>query len=242
MKFKIQIQFLNIVLIGLSGTSCVFNLNGIAGKGDIISENRTVQKFNSIKVLSSADVDVTKGESLQITVSDYENIIQFIDLEVVNNCLEIKTKPFTSVINSKAKVSITLPYSLYNASISGSGNIKIHSAFNDLEKLSISGSGNFISSQNCQFNRLKVQLTGSGSVNLTGTVQILKAWIAGSGTLQLNQLKAQNGECSISGSGDMFVFVEKNLKASITGSGNIFYSGNPLLNVSATGSGHVKHN
>ncbi len=110
-------------------TSCVFDENIIAGKGSIVAQQIEVGNFNAIEVASSAHVEITKGETLSVVLSDFENLIGYWDLNVINNKLVIQTKTFTSLLNTRAKVTIVMPDQLQSAGISGSGNLDIKSAF-----------------------------------------------------------------------------------------------------------------
>ncbi len=64
----------------------------VKGKGSIITENRTVSNFNAIELQNNADVEVVKGDQLAVEVSDYENIIEYIEVYVNNNVLMIRKK------------------------------------------------------------------------------------------------------------------------------------------------------
>jgi hypothetical protein len=66
--------------------------------------------------------------------------------------------------------------------------------------------------------------------------------ISGSGKIKALHLEQDECSASISGSGDMYVFVYDFLDANITGSGNIFYRGNPRINVKISGSGSLIDN
>jgi len=232
-----------MVFVLLLSTSCNLNLNAITGKGNIVSENRNANDFTSIELQTAADVEIVKGNAFSVRVTDYENLIQYLVVEVVDNRLIIKKKPFTvNLWNSKAKVLVTLPDPLYSMKLTGSGNMRVSSAFNDLELISLSGSGNIELMNECRLKKLEAQISGSGNMNAAGTVEDLYTKISGSGNITFAKLKAKTGNCSISGSGNMYVFVENKLDAYLSGSGDIVYSGSPSLNSHVSGSGHIYKN
>ncbi len=243
MKTKNFIRFAVLSAITIVSTSCLyFNIDGIVGKGSIIAEHVAVTKFNAIESASSADVEITKGDSLEVILSDYENLLDYWDVKVVNNTLIIQTKPFTSLVNTRAKVTIVMPDELYEASVKGSGNIAINSQFENFEKASISGSGSINGNVNTVYSNLNLTISGSGNIVLKGTADELKARTLGSGKMRLTELTAQDVDCTISGSGDMYLNVEKTLKATILGSGDIFYTGRPAIDIYGSGSGRLIHN
>ena len=241
MKIKNLSKFMFALSALFLATSCIINIDGVVGKGTVSEEDINVSEFSTIEVNSSAEVVVNKGSECKVTLSDYENLLEYWDIEVVNNTLMIKTKPFSSLMNSKAKVYVTLPGGLKEAKVTGSGDIKLNSTFNSLEKATVSGSGSIRSYAASSYSSLKINISGSGYVTLSGDVDELSTTTSGSGKMNLYDLQAYNAECRISGSGDMYVSVTNWLKADITGSGDITYSGNPELDVNTSGSGRVRH-
>jgi len=225
------------------GTSCIFDLKVIKGNGNVITESRTATEFTSIELQTGADIEIVKGSTFKVSVSDYENIVKYLSVTVENKCLIIKKEPNTvSLWNSKAKVVITLPDPLYSINLTGSGNIKVNSSFNDLNNLMVTGSGNIAILSNSQLNKLEARIAGNGNIVAIGSVQDLNTNISGSGSIMFTGLKAKNATCAISGSGNTNVFIQDKLDASISGSGNIVYTGTPVVNSHSTGSGRVYKN
>lgn len=225
----------------LTATSCSPSLFGAVGRGSIVDEPIAVTPFTSVVTSASADVTITTGDSLQVMLSDYENLIDLWDLKVENSQLIIETKPFKSLVNSKAKVTIVMPATLKEVKIAGSGNIDLNSPFPLVEKCIISGSGNITGHAITNYTDLTLTISGSGSFNFVGTANRVKATTTGSGKMYLSNLVANDVRCLISGSGNMYVHAQNFLNATITGSGNIIYSGNPTVDVKTSGSGSVRH-
>ena len=225
----------------LTATSCSPSLFGAVGRGSIVDEPIAVTPFTSVVTSASADVTITTGDSLQVMLSDYENLIDLWDLKVENSQLIIETKPFKSLVNSKAKVTIVMPATLKEVKIAGSGNIDLNSPFPLVEKCIISGSGNITGHAITNYTDLTLTISGSGSFNFVGTANRVKATTTGSGKMYLSNLVANDVRCLISGSGNMYVHAQNSLNATITGSGNIIYSGNPTVDVKTSGGGSVRH-
>jgi hypothetical protein len=232
-----------MVFVLMLSTSCIFDLSAITGKGKIVTENRNAKDFTSVELQTAANVEIVKGNSFVVSATDYENLIQYLVVEVIDNRLIIKKKPNSpNLWNSKAKVMVTLPDPLYSMKLTGSGNIRVVSAFNDLGVLSLSGSGNIELKNDCRLKKLEAQISGSGNINATGTVEDLYAKISGSGNISFAKLIAKTGNCTISGSGNVYVFIENKLDAYLSGSGDIVYSGTPSVNSHLSGSGHIYKN
>lgn len=221
-------------------TSCVSDILGVTGKGEIVTEERTVTAFDGIELLGKADVEITKGETFKVEVSDYENLTDFLVVEVSNKLLTIKRMPQHQVIyNSKAKVFITLPDPLYTITLGGTGNINVNSGFDALQAVKILGSGEIQLNENAEYKDIKITLIGVGNIKAKGVTDKLTANITGKGNLYLASLNTNNAECYISGSGNIYVDVNNQLKATISGTGIVEYTGNPGVNASITGSGSV---
>jgi len=240
MKSKRIYLPLVLLFVLFISSSCIFDFNVITGKGNIITESRSAKDFTTIELQTSADVEIIKGSSFNVSVSDYENLVKYLAVEVVDNRLIIKNQSkVMNLWNSKAKVFVTLPDPLYSIKLAGSGNMKVRSTFNDLQFLLLSGSGNIDINCNCQLKKLDAQIAGSGNIDGNGTVQELYTKISGSGNIKFSEMKAMNANCTLSGSGNIYVFIQNRLDAYLSGSGDIVYSGSPVVNSHLSGSGSV---
>ena len=149
----------------LTATSCSPSLFGAVGRGSIVDEPIAVTPFTSVVTSASADVTITTGDSLQVILSDYENLIELWEVKVENNQLVIETKPFTSLINSKAKVTIVMPATLKEVKIAGSRKMYLADLIANDVTCIISGSGNmYVYAQ----NSLNATITGSGNIIYSG--------------------------------------------------------------------------
>jgi hypothetical protein len=240
MNKRIYPQIFVIALLSFLFTSCT-DWFGISGSGEIVTETRKVSDFKSIDLLTSADVEIVKGDSFKVEVSDYENIVQHLSLKVVAHNLVVSVSPITTVlVNSKAKVMITMPDSLSSISITGSGDVTLNSAFKDLDLFIITGSGNINATKNLSIKKMTASILGSGNITAKGNVETLTTLISGSGDIDFSNLTSKTADCSTTGSGNTYVNVTNTLKVNITGSGNIEYTGSPDISSNISGSGVVK--
>lgn len=224
----------------LLNTSCLTDFDGISGRGNIVSEIRSVNAFTSVELNSSANVQIVQGNAFEVEVSEYDNIMDCIETKVVGSKLIIRKNPGSlNVWNSKANIRITMPDTLFSVKLAGSGNMRVGPSFNELQYVTLTGSGTITISEMVNSNRLETQITGSGDLNISGHVQYLLARNSGSGNLNLSSLKAKRASCTLEGSGNMFVTIEHTLEAFLSGSGDIVYSGNPVVNSYMSGSGRL---
>lgn len=223
-------------------TSCVSDWFGVTGKGNIVMENRVATDFQSVQLLSAANVTIVKDTLFKVEVEDYENIVKYISAKVVSHNLVISIDPISTILlKSEAKVRIAMPDSLIGLTIAGSGHIDVDSTFKDIQTLLITGSGDINLNNPENLDKITASIAGSGNIKAKGNVKTLTALTSGSGNMNLAELAAENATCTISGSGNMYVNATKTLNAIISGSGKIEYSGNPTLTQNITGSGSVIH-
>lgn len=233
-----------LVLIGVSVmmSSCLPEWNLVIGNGDIVSKTVNVgDGFTSVELQSYADVIIEEGADFKVEISDYENLIDYMYVRVINGKLVIKTSPdYVNVSHTEATVMITMPDTLYSILLSGSGDVEVNDAFNKLQLLKISGSGDIELESNAQYEHLKATISGSGNISGSGTAVELETIISGSGYIRFEDMIVQSAQCAISGSGNTYVSVINNLEASISGSGSVIFYGNPSVDAYVTGSGRVR--
>lgn len=237
-------SILNSKLFVFGLTTVIFSsclINGLTGEGNIITKKYTFTDFSSVELASSAKVEIIADDTTEVSLKEYQNLVDYWDLSVINKSLKIKTIPYTSFTRTSAEFTVKKSNGLNSVVLSGSGNIKISDGFPGLQKVTLSGSGKIDCEDSTHYNALQARISGSGNISFAGSANNLKAEIPGSGNLYFEDFSAKNADCSISGSGSIFVTVSDTLNANISGSGNIIYSGNPIVYVSGSGSGKVTH-
>ena len=216
---KIIVRLALIIMILLVAISCN-QIVSLKGSGNIISEDRRLTHFNSIKVLGSIDININYSDDYGCTVVGDDNLIPYIKTEVVNNNL---------------KISITRGYSI-------SKGLMVNVYALDYDKISILGSGDI---NITDFNNINLSLNidGSGDITGNGEVQTLSAIINGSGNIMFRDLQSISTTITINGSGDAKIWVSESISANINGSGKIEYYGNPMkIESKVNGSGEISSN
>ena len=211
---------------------------GIKGKGDNVTENRTVSGFDKIHLSMDADIFYTQDSVFKVEVSAQPNILTVLEVEVENHTLKFDFKRNVWEHN-KVKITIHSP-NLKGLSISGSGDITVQNEITTNEMdLSISGSGN-IYFPSLTATNLVAMISGTGDINISGgSLSSQSLTISGSGKIDAEDNVAQSCVAKVSGSGDIIIHVVESLKATISGSGNISYKGSPSLDTDISGSGRL---
>lgn len=212
----------------------------VKGDGNLTEIQKQVGTYQSISISGSFNVEIVEGSEGLIEVSIEENLIEFLEVENNNGHLKIKWKELSNIQTSKG-VDIKIPVEdLDKITLAGSGEIfnKEMLKLNVLD-LTMAGSGNI--KLNLSTNSLVANLAGSGDIELFGSTETARYKMAGSGDIEAFAFKAHDVTASIAGSGSIRLYADVNLKAEIAGSGDIQYKGNPERDdVKVAGSGRVK--
>ena len=234
---KIFTSILALLIISSSLNAQIFSKK-IKGNGELITKTRTVADFDEIGMAGSFDVKLIKGREGTITIKADENLMEYIVTEVKKGHLKIKHKKGYQLKPTKT-IQITVTFNDIEAvSLAGSGDISSSDVIESSDlKLSIAGSGDI--DLNVATKNLTSNIAGSGNINLSGSSDQFTCSIAGSGNLNGYDLKVTIATAKIAGSGDIKVNAIDEIHAKIAGSGNIYYKGNPEKNVKSAGSGSV---
>lgn len=142
------------------------------------------------------------------------------------------TGPGTIIIEQGDVESITV-----EGSDSDKSNIEIMKTGPSLEIISNASSDVRIYLKVKDITALTV--SGPGVINATGTVEQLTITLTGQGSVDANDVVAQNAVVTVTGEGKALVNAVKTLIATVTGSGSITYQGNPQVQQTVTGGGSV---
>ncbi len=217
-----KILVISLCFLLLLTTACSITINGpttVRGSGNIKSETRSVSGFTGVQLSSSADVEISFGDTESVSVEADDNLLPYIRTYVRAGTLVIDTQTLTSIsTSSQVRVTIVMK-SLEQAAVAGSGNITISD----------------LNAQDVAFN-----LPGSGKITASGTANGVTITLNGSGDIDCGALQAKSANVKIFGSGNITVNVSDSLNATILGSGNIQYRGNPSnVTKSISGSGNI---
>ena len=211
----------------------------IKGNGNVITVKRSTSDYDGIGVGGSFDVILVKGTEGSIKIEGEENIIPYIETEVNGDKLQIKYKKNVNIKTTKRlTVTVTIE-DIDMISLGGSGNILSKETLNAKDfKVSLGGSGNITLTINS--DKISANIGGSGNIKLSGSTEELKCSIAGSGSIKAYNLKTEELDANIAGSGSISTTVKTKINAKIVGSGSIYYKGNASnINKKTVGSGCI---
>ena len=221
-------------------TGCTAQNRGrVKGNGNVIHKTKDVGSFEEIGVSGAFDIYLVKGKEGHLDIKIEDNLLPYLVTEVDNGQLKIKWKKGTSISTRKGVVITVQFESINGVGLTGSGDIVSKDLIKaDHFKVAISGSGDM--DLEVESNSLRAAVSGSGDIVLKGSTKSFEAAVAGSGDISAFHLKSDNAEIKVSGSGDVELTVQNELKARVSGSGDISYKGNPKIqDIKVSGSGDV---
>ena len=238
MNKKLILAMIPVLALLLTIGSCKKKTTCVDGNGDFKMETRQTDPFNKIVSNGAFNINYSQASGTRVDVFAESNILPLIQTEVSDQTLIIQLQD-DACYNAQQPVEITLTTpDLKAASLNGSETFNANNL--NLDELSIETNGSATVNSSLDLNKLIINLNGSGDYNLVGSTKLGRFSIPGSGSIYASAFVQDSCEISLSGSGDVHVFVTKYLNVEISGSGSIYYKGNPGKIISnITGSGEL---
>ncbi|HET9810073.1 MAG TPA: head GIN domain-containing protein [Sphingomicrobium sp.] len=212
--------------------------------GPTVDRSYQVGTFDGIEIAGPVDVEVTSGAAPSVSASGPQKLIERMVVEVKDGKLRIHPEKERGFHwggwgnSGKATFRVTAP-SLREASIAGSGGLRIHEVKGDSFNGAVAGSGD-LDIESLQVQSLKLAIGGSGDVRAAGQAKAAEYNIAGSGDIDAAGVNSQTASVSIAGSGNIAGHASGTADISIMGSGNVTMTGGAKCNVSKAGSGSIE--
>ncbi len=234
-----QFVLIFLLAIGFTTAKAQFWTKKVSGNRQIITETEAVGDYDKISVTGAFKVKIVYGTPGTLKIIADENLLEYIETYTKGSKLVIRINPEFSISHyTKLDIEVPADY-LSQISLTGSGEIYNEKTFDWKNiKLNLIGSGKL--DIKTGVNHLTAKLIGSGDIFLTGQAQTAKYSITGSGLISAKELKAGDVEATSTGSGEIRLQAVQRLNARVYGSGNIFYYGEPdVLKTNNFGSGDI---
>jgi hypothetical protein len=233
-------KLIALLLLGsLLTSSCGFRGKRVRGNGNIKTDQRNVSGFQAVQSNGDFDVYVSTGpESVKIEGED--NLLPYIETSVEGGLLKISTKSGYWLKSERGvKVYVSAPqYSKIESN--GAGDIIGQSKITGSSKLELEVNGSADIKAEVDAPEVSAHLRGSGDATLSGETKTFSSEILGSGNIKAFDLKSEETNVKIVGSGDADVYSSVKLDVSVAGSGDVRYKGGAQVNSHIAGSGGVK--
>lgn len=171
----------------------------VTGSGSVETDVLYLEKFEAIDLEGVANVYVVTGKKQKVSFTAYENILHYMEASVVGDELLIRFRGDVSInSDEEIRVEIGMEY---------------------LDKITLSGVGNFYIEGPHQ-ETLKIELNGVGNI-------------------EAYELPVYEAFVEINGTGNVQVLAKDRLEVDIDGLGNVYYLGSPELDLDISGLGEV---
>lgn len=214
----------------------------VKGNGDHTTIERSTGDYDAVAVSGWFDVELVSGSEGTLVLEGESNLLEYIETEIKGSELHIRVKKGVDLrpSNRNMGIKVTVPVEeIEGVSLSGSGDIRGNMSIKaDKFHSSLSGSGNM--TLEVDTDEFIISMSGSGDIHLKGRARQLEVGISGSGDVMAYDLEADDVKASISGSADIEITANQSITARVSGSGDIRYRGNPTkIDSKSSGSGEV---
>jgi hypothetical protein len=235
----------NILILSVASmllfTSCRYVFaKRIHGDGTIQSQNRSIGSFNNIDVSGNIAVYIKQDSMNAVRVEADENLLYYIETVSDGNTLRIHTREGYN-LSPSSHIKVFVSNSLFKRlGASGACDIYSENRITSAEPLFIDISGSSEVKLELNTPKIAADISGSCDLLLTGETKDFSVHGSGSTDIKAMDLKAENVDVHISGSGEADVYASVKLNIGVSGSGSVRYKGNPSISQEISGSGSIK--
>ena len=232
----------------------------VRGTGPVIVEERPLPDFSKLDFLGEGNVNIQVGEQPGVRVEAQENLLAYLETRVEGDTLRISTRngvnlysteqirfyvtvdelDFIRLSGSGNIYTEALSADWFEASLIGSGDIRMDALDAERLVLRLGGSGN-IELDEVNAGEINADIIGSGNIRVQGgAADTQEIQITGSGNYDAGDLPGRIADVKIPGSGSVTLRVSDQLSITIYGSGDVRYYGSPIVEQTVVGSGSVR--
>jgi hypothetical protein len=216
-----------MIAIGIAATAallggCVPSLAApaaVRGSGHVVSESRPIANVQEVAVSGAATLLVQQTGVESLTIEAEDNILPLLTSEVRNGRLSLGLE-----MNTIIRPTRPIRYVL---------------TVKELRALDLSGATK-AEVEDLRTNDLRVGISGSGNVRLSGRADRQDVRISGSGDYIADLFESKETTLRSSGSSRASVRVSDRLIVAISGSGHVEYIGSPQISQTISGAGTVR--
>ncbi len=242
MKNKhIFVSLMLILIIFVLGACQGPFVNIERGSGNLVTESRPVADFHAVRLDGAGRLMITQGEAEALEIVAEENILDELTSEVLGDTLVLgfKEQPWRKTLIPTEGITYNLTVvNLSEITLNGAGVLEIDPFEADKLYLLINGASQ-IKIANLSANALSVNISGTGTLSLSGQVISQKISVDGAGNYQAGDLLTESTEIDIDGLGNGTVWATEKLNVMIDGGGSVRFYGSPSVTQEIRGLGNI---
>lgn len=211
---------------------------GLAGNGQVRTEERKAAGFHAIEMSGMGSLTVTRGSAFRVAVTLDSNLLPAYESRVEGGVLHLGFRPGTVTGLTKLAVAVSLP-DLDALRVSGTCEASLADAFKGKSlRLEMSGAGAIAG--RLEYQSVSLGLSGSGHIRLSGKAGSLEAKASGAGEIDAAALQSRDAVADLSGASRLSLRVSGSLSVSASGASSVTYYGDPKLKARTSGVSSVK--
>ncbi|MBR0551197.1 head GIN domain-containing protein [Stakelama marina] len=193
--------------------------------------------FAQIALESSDRVEIVQGDAFFVSATGDPHAVAALNIRQTDGMLIIGRQPDRSGEHG-AIITVHMP-ALRGVRIHGSGEVRVGPMTGGAFSGAVSGSGDLILS-NAQFDRVELDVSGSGAIKANGRAADAVILLRGSGEIDTQKLAVKDARITFRGSGQANVEASNSAAIEFHGSGNVTVSGGARCAIERHGDGTVK--
>jgi len=199
----------------------------VAGSGRLTS--RTIDLSGVTSVVAEADfvVHLRAGGPAQAVVTMDDNLVDRVDASVTGDELHLGIKPGRSVRNATLSAEVTVGRLDRLATSAASRVVLTSTITSPALQMVVSGAGSVTGP--IQIGQVEADVSGTGTLGLSGHVSDLHLRAAGASRLPLADLTVRHLDATLSGASHVVVTVSDTLAVQATGASMLRYRGTPEI-------------
>jgi hypothetical protein len=243
-KMKLLLKVSGIIsvvaIILVMATSCV-RFVGFSGSGNIISEERKVEGFNSISVSAGINLFIKQDNNETLKIEAEDNVVPLIITEVKNGRLEIRYKHFFSMgfmVTRPVNVYVTAKQ-LNELKASSGSSVKTEEIKTDSIKINLSSgaSGQFI----IQASEIDADASSGALIIISGKTDKQNVNLSSGGSYNAEDLISKSANVDVSSGSSAKVNASEDIDVNISSGGIVQYIGRPKVSSDISSGGILKN-
>jgi len=234
-----KLSVLVVIALIIAVSSCNFpGFVSVHPSGQYVAKKIQTGAFENVSVSSGFELILTQDSIRDLSIETYENIHQYIIVEVQGNTLEIHPEEGINFIgNPDVKVYLSCNY-LNKISSSGGGRVNLNNGWSGDELIVyLSGGGKIFGK--VQLKTLDLEMSGGSESALKGVAENLEISSSGGSVHRHFSLKTKKCRADMSGGASAELNVSEKLTVDGSGGTNVRYKGNPQLSLELSSGSRV---
>jgi len=203
-----------LLLFAFAASACNVSVTfgeGIDGSGVVVTETYDLDDFDEIRVGSAFEVDIEVGPEASVEVQADDNFIEFVEIEVDGDELQIGFDE--SLRDGTLRATVTLPQ-LTDVDVSGASDVSI---------IGIDATD------------LDIEVSGASEVTASGSADSLRLDVSGASDVRLDGLTVATAQVDINGASDVELGAAETVRGDLAGASDLSVSADSSTNVTTSG-------